>query len=106
MPSTRTSGLDDLDGRHVVVTGGAGFVGSNTVDRLLELGATVVLFDDLSTGSEETLPYHSELELVRGSVCDYDLVRQTLDGAEIVLHLAARNIILSMRNPHDDYEVN
>lgn len=100
------SNLQDLFGRRVVVTGGAGFVGSNTVDRLLELGATVVLFDDFSTGSETTTLRDGALEIVRGSVCDYELVRKALDDAEIVLHLAALNIILSMRNPQDDYEVN
>jgi UDP-glucose 4-epimerase len=100
------SGLEDISGRRVVVTGGAGFVGSNTVDRLLELGATVVLFDDFSTGSEGSVPQHTALEIVRGSVCDYDLVRESLANAEIVVHQAAKNIILSMRDPHDDYEVN
>jgi len=103
MPISR---LEDLSGRRVVVTGGAGFVGSNIVERLLELGARVVLLDDFSTGSDEAVPEHEGLDVVRGSVSDYDLVRAVLDDAEIVFHQAARNIILSMRNPHDDFEVN
>ena len=98
--------LEDFAGERVVVTGGAGFVGSNLVGRLLDLGATVVLLDDFSTGRQEAVREHPGLELVQGSVCDYELVRQALYNAKIVFHQAARNIILSMRNPHDDFEVN
>ena len=98
--------MEDFAGERVVVTGGAGFVGSNVVRRLLELRATVVLIDDFSTGREETIPAHAGLEVVRGSVCDYELLRKALYNAKIVFHQAARNIILSMRNPLDDFEVN
>jgi UDP-glucose 4-epimerase len=103
MPNSRT---EDLSGRRAVVTGGAGFLGSNIVDRLLELGAQVVLFDDFSTGSERVVPQDETLEIVRGSVSDYDLVRSALQDATVVFHEAARNIIQSMRDPHDDFEVN
>jgi UDP-glucose 4-epimerase len=96
-------------GRRVVVTGGAGFVGSNIVRRLLESGARVVVLDDLFTGSRDNLPTDDaggSLEFVEGTVCDEPLVRATVEGADIVIHAAARNIIVSTRNPREDFEVN
>jgi nucleoside-diphosphate-sugar epimerase len=94
-------------GETVVVTGGAGFIGSNIVRRLLKDGATVVVLDDFYTGIESNLPSsHPKLEIVRGSVTDFDLVREVIKGADRVIHEAARNIIVSTRNPREDYEVN
>ena len=99
--------FDNISGRKVVVTGGAGFVGSNIVRRLLKEGAEVVVLDDFYTGNEENLPLPDpRLEVVRGSVTDFDLVRRVLKGADSVIHEAARNIIVSTRNPREDYEVN
>ena len=48
----------------------------------------------------------SNLDVVRGSVTDFDLVRGVFKEASLVFHLAARNIIVSTRNPREDYEVN
>ncbi len=99
--------LDALDKQRVVVTGGAGFVGSNIVRSLLGHGASVVVLDDFYTGKEDNLPgSHPQLEVVRGSVTDFDLVRRVVTGAHIIVHEAARNIIVSTRNPREDYEVN
>jgi UDP-glucose 4-epimerase len=98
---------EKLSGQRVVVTGGAGFVGSNVVRRLLESRATVVVLDDFYTGAMDNLPAgEPRLEVVRGSVTDFDLVRDVIKGASIVFHEAARNIIVSTRNPREDYEVN
>jgi UDP-glucose 4-epimerase len=97
----------ELRGRRVVVTGGAGFVGSRIVARLLEAGAEVLVLDDFSTGSRENLVESaSSLEVVEGSVADFELVREALDGRDIAIHGAARNIVLSTRNPRDDFTVN
>jgi UDP-glucose 4-epimerase len=96
-----------LSGSRVVVTGGAGFVGSRIVARLLESGASVLVLDDFSTGERDNLPDANEsLEIVDGTVLDLDLIREVLSGCDIVIHAAARNIILSTRNPRDDYAVN
>ena len=58
-----------LEGTRVLVTGGAGFVGSNLVRRLLGAGAQVTVLDDLFTGRLDNLPA-SGFEFVEGSVCD------------------------------------
>jgi UDP-glucose 4-epimerase len=101
------SHFEKLSGKRIVVTGGAGFVGSNIVRRLLKEGATVVVLDDFYTGAMDNLPDgEPKLEVVRGSVTDYELVRDVVKGAAIVFHEAARNIIVSTRNPREDYEVN
>ena len=93
-----------LAGQRIVVTGGAGFVGSNVVRRLLTENARVVVLDDFYTGDDNNLPTaEPNLEVVRGSVTDFDLVRNVISGAILVFHLAARNIIVSTRNPREDY---
>jgi len=96
-----------MNNERVIVTGGAGFVGSNIVRQLLERGARVVVLDDFSTGNMVNLPVPDErLEVVRGSVADVDLLRDMVKGAALVIHAAARNIIASTRNPRDDFETN
>ncbi len=98
---------EKLAGKKIVVTGGAGFVGSNVVRRLLAENARVVVLDDFYTGDDNNLPVgESNLDVVRGSVTEFDLVRDVIKGASLVFHLAARNIIVSTRNPREDYEVN
>lgn len=98
--------LEALAGQTVVVTGGAGFVGSNIVRRLLAEGATVRVLDDFFTGSRAQLPESAELEVVEGTVTDIDVLRRALGDAAIVIHAAARNIIVSTRDPREDFEVN
>src|SRR6266404_6914461 len=98
---------EKLAGKRIVVTGGAGFVGSNVVRKLLAENARVAVLDDFYTGDGNNLPVgESNLDVVRGSVTQFDLVRDVIKGAGLVFHLAARNIIVSTRNPREDYEVN
>lgn len=94
-----------LEGVRVLVTGGAGFVGSGLTKRLLSMGAVVTVLDDLFTGRRENLP-DSGFTFVQGSVCDPPLVEHCVAGAEVVFHCAARNIVISTRNPREDYETN
>lgn len=97
--------MKEWKGRRVLVTGGAGFVGSGLVRRLLELEARVTVLDDLFTGRRENLP-DGGFTFVEGSVCDAPLVEHLVAGADLVLHAAARNIVVSTRDPRQDYETN
>jgi nucleoside-diphosphate-sugar epimerase len=94
-----TSGSYEWNGRRVLVTGGAGFVGSYLVEDLLARGAEVRVVDDMSSGTEEHLP-HSDVELVAGDLTDPAVARQTVAGMDVVLHLAARayGMLRSMEN--------
>ena len=93
-------------GKKILVTGGAGFVGSNLVSRVARTGAKVTILDDLFTGSLDNLDKDIKYEFVEGSVADKELVFKLVKEAEYVAHMAARNIIVSTKNPYDDYAVN
>jgi UDP-glucose 4-epimerase len=81
----------------VLVTGGAGFVGSHLVDALLATGHDVAVLDDLSTGRAERLP--AAAELIVGSVTDPEAVATAVRGAQVVHHLAAQ---IDVRHSVDD----
>ena len=94
-----------LENARVLVTGGAGFIGNNLVRRLIREGARVTVLDDLFTGRLENLP-RKGYEFVKGSVCDPAIVEKLVADAEVVFHAAARNIVVSTRNPREDFETN
>ena len=94
-----------LANRLVLVTGGAGFVGSALVKRLLREKARVTVLDDLFTGRRENLPGDG-FEFVHGSVCDPVVVERLVARSETVFHCAARNIVVSTKDPRQDYETN
>ena len=91
-----------------VVTGGAGFIGSNTVDELVRRGHSVVVLDDLSSGKEENLAEcRNKITFIRGSITDIELVRKAMHEAEYVLHLAARTSVpRSIKDPLDTNRTN
>lgn len=94
-------------GKRVLVTGGAGFVGSNLVRKLVEEGAKVTILDDFFTGSLSNLfNLEGKYEIVQGSVTDKELVARLVKQANLVFHLAARNIIASTKNPFEDFQTN
>lgn len=79
---------------HVLITGGAGFVGSHLADRLLETGHRVRVLDSFDPqvhgeAREPANPLHADVEVVRGDIRDGELVRESLDGVEAVVHFAA-----------------
>ena len=74
----------------VLVTGGAGFIGSHIASALLKSGARVRVLDDLSTGHRENIDeIGREVDFIHGSVADEDLLAKVLDGVEVVFHEAA-----------------
>lgn len=70
-----------------LVTGGAGFIGSNLADHLLRAGHSVRILDDFSSGKRENLP--AGAEVLSGSVADMEACRRAVQGVRYVLHLAA-----------------
>jgi UDP-glucose 4-epimerase len=81
-----------------LVTGGAGFIGSNLADRLIADGAQVRVFDNLSTGFRDNVP--AAAELVEGDIRDEPAVRAAVTGVDVVFHFAAHRAVLqSVENP-------
>src|SRR6267154_1489399 len=91
-----------------VITGGAGFIGSNTVDELVRRGHSVVVLDDLSSGKEENLAeIRNKITLIKGSITDIEVVRKAMHEAEYVIHLAARTSVpKSVKDPIETNRVN
>jgi nucleoside-diphosphate-sugar epimerase len=94
----------------VLVTGGAGFIGSNLVDELLTQGMEVRVLDDFSEGRPENLlrwKRDPRLEVIRGSILDFDIVRRACDHVSCVFHLAADSRIQTgISDPRHAIETN
>jgi UDP-glucose 4-epimerase len=101
---TNTPTERSFGARRILVTGGAGFVGSAVTRRLVDAGARVTVLDDLFTGKADAIP--TGAAFIQGSVTDVQLVNELVADHSLVLHLAARNIIASTANPLDDYATN
>jgi UDP-N-acetylglucosamine/UDP-N-acetyl-alpha-D-glucosaminouronate 4-epimerase len=91
-----------------LVTGGAGFIGSNTVDELVRRGHSVVVLDDLSAGKEENLAeIRNKITFIKGSITDIEVVRKAMHEAEYVIHLAARTSVpRSVKDPIETNRIN
>jgi nucleoside-diphosphate-sugar epimerase len=91
-----------------VVTGGAGFIGSNTVEELVRRGHSVVVLDDLSSGKEDNLSeVRNKITLIKGSIIDIEVVRKAMHEADYVLHLAARTSVpRSVKDPIETNRIN
>ncbi|MFH1012098.1 MAG: SDR family oxidoreductase [bacterium] len=93
---------------HYLVTGGAGFVGSNLVAELLERGQKVTVFDNFATGKRENLaPFLSSITLYEGDVRNFHQVREVVEGADHILHQAALpSVPRSVQDPITSNQVN
>jgi nucleoside-diphosphate-sugar epimerase len=91
-----------------LVTGGAGFIGSNTVDELVRRGHGVVVLDDLSSGKEENLAeIRNKITFVKGSITDLETVQRACHQADYVIHLAARTSVpRSVKDPIENNRIN
>jgi len=79
----------------VLVTGGAGFIGSHLCESLLENSYAVVCIDDLSTGSKENIEQllaYADFEFIQGDICDQGLLKKAAGGINCLVHLAAKKI--------------
>jgi CDP-paratose 2-epimerase len=98
---------------NVLITGGAGFIGSNLAHRLVTAGHRVTVFDNLSRrGATANLEWlrtdlGDRFHFVRGDVRDWDAVRQVTVGVDHIYHLASQvAVTLSVMNPREDFEIN
>lgn len=91
-----------------LITGGAGFIGSNLVEALVNKGETVRVLDDFSTGKRENLaPWKDKIELFEGSIEDFDLCNRAVDGMDYVLHQAALpSVPKSINLPRETNNIN
>jgi nucleoside-diphosphate-sugar epimerase len=91
-----------------LITGGAGFIGSNMVDELVRRGHELVVLDDLSAGKESNLAdVRGKIDLRVGSITDLATVQSACHGADYVIHLAARTSVpRSVQNPVETNHVN
>ena len=93
--------------KKVLVTGGAGFIGSALVRQLLEKSYEVTVFDNFSVGLRENLPRNKKMKLISGDVRDFELISTVVQGHPYVIHLAAQAFIpLSYQLPLQVAEVN
>ncbi|HEY4799421.1 MAG TPA: NAD-dependent epimerase/dehydratase family protein [Bacteroidia bacterium] len=92
----------------IVVTGGAGFIGSHITESLVRKGHKVVVFDNFSTGLLENLSdISSDVEVVRGNILDQEALNKVLKGVDVVSHQAAQlEIFKSTDDPEYDLQVN
>src|SRR5512135_1437435 len=97
----------------VLVTGGAGFIGCNLVDRLVREGHAVTVFDNLSRfGTPTNLGWlrglHGDaFQFVEGDVRDYDALAAAARGAQVIYHMAAQvAVTTSVTDPRTDFEIN
>jgi UDP-glucose 4-epimerase len=92
-----------LSKKRIVVTGGAGFLGSHVAKLLIETDNHVVVFDDFSNGKSlhlQPLADHPKLEVIRGDVTNIEDVRKAFAGCDIVIHLAVLCLRQSIKDPH------
>ncbi|MGC2061576.1 MAG: NAD-dependent epimerase/dehydratase family protein [Thermodesulfovibrionales bacterium] len=92
----------------VLVTGGAGFIGSNLVDELAKK-AHVVVFDNFSSGKKVNVAHHegkSNIDIIEGDIRDKGLVRRVTKDIDVVYHLAVQCLRVSINDPEINHEVN
>ena len=91
-----------------LITGGAGFIGSHLIEKLVSRGDKVVILDDLSTGNIENLQnINHDIKIITGTILDFDLVNKVVAESDYVVNLAASLGVLNIVNkPLDSLRVN
>lgn len=90
-----------------LITGGAGFIGSNIAESLLERGEEVRILDNFSTGKRENIAHLDGVELIEGDIRDLEVVKKAVKGTDFCLHQAALpSVARSVENPVESNDVN
>lgn len=96
-----------MNNKSVLVTGGAGFIGSNLVKQLLEHGNSVTVFDNFMSGNKNNLAPFPDVNLIVGDIRDKDAVDKAVENIEVIFHLAASvGNKRSIDQPVTDAEIN
>jgi len=90
----------------VMVTGGAGFLGSQLVKRLLPLCDHIYVIDDLSTGNKTAIPDSNQITFYEESITNEKILENVLPKVKYIFHFACKNLILSVENIASDFETN
>ncbi len=91
----------------VLVTGGAGFIGSHIAEYFAEAGHTVRILDNLTTGFLRNIPQYKNIEFIQGDVCDFPSVEKAVSGMDYVFHEAALvSVPLSCERPAEAFRIN
>jgi UDP-glucose 4-epimerase len=97
-----------LKNKKVLVTGGAGFIGSHLVDRLVKINALVTVVDNLSAGNLKNLELSkNNINFQKVDICNFKAISKLIKSQDIVFHLAANaDVPVSIKNPHYDFKNN
>lgn len=102
--------MKNVRGKHILVTGGAGFIGSNLVSALLKNNSKVTVLDNLATGNYSNLDefkHHPNFNFIEGDICEYETCFAVLDGIDAISHQAALGSVpRSIEFPHATHNVN
>ncbi len=101
--------IESLQGQKVLVTGGAGFIGSHLCEELVKIGAEVVSIDDYSAGKEKNIHFlmdFKNFKALKKNVCDTEGMDEIFNGVSVVFHNAAAKKNVCLFNPKKDLKVN
>ncbi len=91
---------------NVMVTGGAGFLGSQLVKYLLPISEHIIIIDNLATGNRRNIPQSDKITFYEESITNEELLEQLLPQVEWVFHLACLNLLLSSQDIRKDFDTN
>jgi UDP-glucose 4-epimerase len=99
---------EQLSNKRILITGGAGFIGSNLSESIVKHGAAVRVFDNLSTGHLSNLDtIKNDIEFIKGDIRDYDHLKQICKGIDIIFHEAAEvSVQKTFENPVETLSIN
>lgn len=99
-----------ISDKTILITGGAGFIGSNIIDKLIKQNNRLICLDNFATGKRENIAHHlknPDFKLIEGDIRDAEICNQACKGVDIVLHQAALGSVpRSINNPITSNEVN
>lgn len=94
--------------KSVLITGGAGFIGSHVAEHLVKHGARIRVFDNVSTGYEKNLDHIIDcIEFIKGDILDFEALLKASEDMEVIFHLAAQvSVPGSVKDPHHCFKTN